>query len=124
LVSFHVSFDKLVIDRDPTVQVWNHPVRSFRVMNRRPLSNFEAAQKIHPSLRNYRALNPYAHSFVYYYIHLLYVGDDVYHDDYALVKSNKVNDPSYTYTMPLEYVLELDGQGNMIGGDWVGASYL
>ncbi len=97
------------------------------------MSNYEAAQKIHSSLTSYKVLNPKAHSFVYIMLNLHYVSDDFQNwhpqDDEPLVKSGRVHDARYSRTFsagkrPLEYILELDINGIIIGGEWVGNSKL
>jgi hypothetical protein len=108
----------LVFDRDPKKPVWNHPIRGYRVTYRQEFSEQQAARSVHPSLYHY-IFNNQAARFMKYVTELYYIDDETV-VDVPTVDSSRID--HYTRTMYLEYILELDYHGRIIGGEWTGHS--
>jgi hypothetical protein len=106
--TFHISitnylglFGKgLIVDVDNSSAVWNYPIQSFQVLESRPLSSFEANYKLQQINSSY-AYNTQAVDFVYVKTKASYI---------------TVGDKEY------EYILELDVDGKILGGEWINGS--
>jgi hypothetical protein len=108
---FQQSF---VADIFADYEVWNHPVVSYDVSENKP--SFENAMKKY---------FPNANSTVYPF------NSDAKELLHVSTKMNYITESDentsglkakYTRTKYYEYLLELDDQGNIIGGEWVGSS--
>lgn len=107
-----------VEDRTFDAQVWNQPLRSFQVLDQRAISAQEANSLIAGvGLQRY-LFDPAAQRFAYVKSQVSFVKEAR-----ADVDGNQsANIDNYTGYDVYEYVLELDGTGRIIGGEWAGAS--
>ncbi|KAE8878294.1 hypothetical protein PF002_g8445 [Phytophthora fragariae] len=94
-------------------EVWNQPVRGFKVYEQTAMSPEEAAQTFY-GLEAY-PWNAAAKSIVYVKSRLSWIFET--YTDGGLVSSGKVD--SYTTGAYYYYLLEMDADGNIIGGEWV-----
>jgi hypothetical protein len=108
-----------VEDRTFDYQVWNFPLRGYKILEEREISAKEANSLIVTGSAPDRYLfNDDAKSFVY-------VKNDVSYISVASAErdgSLSGNIDSFTGHDVYEYILELDGTGKIIGGEWVGSS--
>jgi hypothetical protein len=102
----------VIIDRDPTAAVWNQPVRYYRIQSTRAIS-----------YRDFYQMAPFgnssrlqAHSYQYVEMKYGYIREAF---DYSgpLTYSNAAD--YFTIPMTLKYVLRLDENRTIIGGEWV-----
>lgn len=112
-------------DRTNSYEVWNQPLRSFKVTSSREVTAEEANRLIGVAatdggapLSTYR-FNPSATRFVQVKAEVKYISESSPEDGYTAPRIDW-----YTRTDRYEYVLELDAAGKIIGGEWVGASKL
>ncbi|TDH69933.1 hypothetical protein CCR75_006256 [Bremia lactucae] len=102
-----------IVDVSAQRDVWNHPVRSFQVDEKTPMSLEVAAQTFY-GLAKY-PWNEAASSIVYIKSRLVWVIDT--YDDGGLSSPDAIN--RYTKFTDLTYLLELDDLGDIIGGEWL-----
>ncbi|TDH69904.1 hypothetical protein CCR75_002104 [Bremia lactucae] len=102
-----------IVDVTAGVEVWNQPVRGFKVYETTALSLQEAAQTFY-GLKRY-PWNVAARSIVYMKTRLSWVYET--YTDGGLVQSGQVDE--YTTGAYYTYLLELDARGIIIGGEWV-----
>ncbi|ETK77346.1 hypothetical protein L915_16385 [Phytophthora nicotianae] len=105
-----------VADVDAAAEVWNQPVRGFKVFEQTAMSLEEAAQTFY-GLEEY-PWNAEAKSIVYVKSRLSWIFET--YTDGGLVASGEIN--RYTTGKYYYYLLELDDAGDIIGGEWVYAS--
>ncbi|DBA05125.1 TPA: hypothetical protein N0F65_004975 [Lagenidium giganteum] len=103
-----------VLDVEPDAPVWNQPVRSFKILKTKDYTPRDAT-KVFFGFRN----SPYP--FNNEAKRLRYVENEVKWiveagEDGPLVSTGRVN--SYTTTRRYEYLLELDNDNNILGGEW------
>lgn len=111
-------------DRTSDYEVWNQPLRSFKVTEKRDVTVQEANRLIGVtndadagvSVDRYQ-FNAAAARFVFVKAEVKYISESSPEDGYTAPRIDW-----YTRTDRYEYVLEIDGQGRVIGGEWVGAS--
>ncbi|POM58029.1 Elicitor-like transglutaminase [Phytophthora palmivora] len=121
---FHIAITNImakqnrsfVVDVTAGAEVWNQPVRSFKVKSM-DLVNIRTASMMYFGVPAY----PFNDKTV----HLAYVKTSFSwvfesYNDGPLVSSGQID--SYTQSKDYEYLLELDGDYNIIGGEWVGQS--
>lgn len=106
-----------VIDRDATVEIWNQPMRSYKVLKRKTITRSEANGLFGINSHSY-AFNREAVSFEYYRTQYAWIDDDP--TDGGLTYNGGVEES--TKYQEYEYVLELDANNQIIGGEWVGSS--
>ncbi|KAG1697992.1 hypothetical protein DVH05_015476 [Phytophthora capsici] len=94
-------------------EVWNQPVRGFKVYEQTEMSLEEAASTFY-GLEEY-PWNAAAKSIVYVKTRLSWIFET--YTDGALVSSGQVD--SYTTGAYYYYLLEVDDAGGIIGGEWV-----
>ncbi|EGZ11261.1 hypothetical protein PHYSODRAFT_261536 [Phytophthora sojae] len=94
-------------------EVWNQPVRGFKVYEQTNMTLEEAASTFY-GLEEY-PWNSAAKSIVYVKTRLSWIFET--YTDGALVSTGKVD--SYTTGAYYYYILEMDDDGNIIGGEWV-----
>ncbi|ETM37225.1 hypothetical protein L914_16201 [Phytophthora nicotianae] len=94
-------------------EVWNQPVRGFKVYEQTEMTLEEAAQTFY-GLEEY-PWNAAAKSIVYVKTRLSWIFET--YTDGGLVSSGKVD--SYTTGAYYTYLLEMDDDGTIIGGEWV-----
>ncbi|GMF26647.1 unnamed protein product [Phytophthora fragariaefolia] len=102
-----------VVDVTAGSQVWNQPVRGFKVYEQTAMSLEEAAQTFY-GLEAY-PWNAAAKSIVYVKTRLSWIYET--YTDGGLVRSGDIN--QYTTGAYYYYLLELDDAGTIIGGEWV-----
>ncbi|KAK1937014.1 Peptidyl-prolyl cis-trans isomerase H [Phytophthora citrophthora] len=121
---FHIAITNImgkqkrsfVVDVTAGAEVWNQPVRSFKVQ-KMDLVNTHMASMQYFGVSSY----PFNDKMV----HLAYVKttfswiSEAYKDG-PLVSSGRIDE--YTESKDYEYLLELDADYNIIGGEWVGQS--
>lgn len=107
-------------DRTNDYEVWNQPLRSFKVVEKRDVTVQEANRLIgvtnDADAGGYQ-FNANATRFVYVRSEVKYIGESSAEEGYTAPRIDW-----YTHTDRYEYVLELDAAGRVIGGEWVGAS--
>lgn len=111
----------LVEDRTFDEHVWNHPIRGYKIVDQRPVTAEEADRLIiaddAPPPSGY-LFNPEAASFLRVRMEVATITGTHPSTDGNL--SHRIDD--FTEQVRLEYVLELDGEGRIIGGEWAGNS--
>ena len=112
-------------DRTNSYEVWNQPLRSFKVTSKTEVSAEQANKLIGVTatdggapLTEYR-FNAQAARFVQVKAEVKYISESGPEDGYTAPRIDW-----YTRTDHYEYVLELDAAGRIIGGEWVGSSKL
>ena len=112
-------------DRTNSYEVWNQPLRSFKVTSKTEVTAEQANKLIGVTatdggvaLSSYR-FNAAATRFVQVKAEVKYISESSPEDGYTAL-----NIDWYTRTDRYEYVLELDASGKIIGGEWVGSSKL
>jgi len=106
--TFHIAvanylglFGKALIgDKDPSEAVWNYPIKSYKVLDKKWITKYEANYFI----RKYNDVYAYNSEAV----------------DFVYIK-NEVTFLNFNPTH-YEYVLELDQKGKILGGEWVNDS--
>lgn len=111
-------------DRTNSYEVWNQPIRGFKVTAQNELTVEEANRLIGVTatdggapLTTYR-FNPNAVRFISVKAEVKYIGESSADEGYV----GRTRIDWYTHTDRYEYVLELDSAGKIIGGEWVGSS--
>jgi hypothetical protein len=102
-----------VVDVTAGSEVWNQPVRGFKVYEKTAMSLASAAKTFY-GLQTY-PWNSAAKSIVYVKSRLSWIFET--YTDGGLVSSGQIN--QYTTGAYYTYLLELDAAGNIIGGEWV-----
>ncbi|ETP06989.1 hypothetical protein F441_16687 [Phytophthora nicotianae CJ01A1] len=102
-----------VVDVTAGAEVWNQPVRGFKMYEQTAMSLEEAAQTFY-GLEEY-PWNAAAKSIVYVKSRLSWVFET--YTDGGLVASGEVD--KFTTGQYYYYLLELDDAGEIIGGEWV-----
>ncbi|ETN10532.1 hypothetical protein PPTG_10656 [Phytophthora nicotianae INRA-310] len=105
-----------ILDVTAGAQVWNQPVRSYKVQTMELMDNAQASQQY---------FNTGTYPFNAEMVYLAYVKTTVSwiieaYADGPLASSDKVD--TYTVSNDYEYLLELDANYAVIGGEWVGRS--
>jgi subtilisin-like proprotein convertase family protein len=105
-------------DRTTAYQVWNQPVVGYEVKRMEEITEEEATRLLDPDCDPCEYIwNTDAEKFYDVETHVYYV-----------TESNPSTQPmlpnlsSYTRTDRYNYTLELDGSGNIIGGEWLSAT--
>lgn len=106
-----------VEDKTFDYQVWNQPVRSYKVLQNNAVTAEDANKLITATGSDY-LFNDKAVSFHHIKMLFKYIAEPAQHIGGNL--SSSID--KYTNQDVYEYVLELDGDGKIIGGEWVGAS--
>lgn len=107
----------ILIDITAQAQVWNQPVLSYQILQSQQLSNQEAAQMVQPGMSTY-LFNTEATQFSYFKTQMSYITEGA--SDGPISGADVVSE--YTTTTIYEYVLEMDPNGVIIGGEWVNDS--
>lgn len=125
--SFHVAVANLlglrgmgfIEDRNTDYEVWNFPVVAYRVTRNKRISPTTANELLGVGGSSY-AFNKKAVELRRIQLELTFVGtSDPSVNGYL---TDDVN--HFLYTDTYNYILELDGSGRIIGGEWVGGSRL
>lgn len=102
----------LVMDRSRGEEVWNYPLYKYQVTTlNRNVSEAQARQYVSGSNTDY-IFNPAATKFAYVEMTLTYADAS---KTEILGRLNPID-------LKLQYVLELDADGEILGGEWVGRS--
>ncbi len=109
-----------VYDRTWDDEVWNQPVRSYSITRYEPITAAAANKLITGATTGSTtyAYNRDAASLVRVHMDLKYIAESPASKDGNLAATIS----RYTRTDKLDYVLELDAAGKVIGGEWFGAS--
>ena len=107
------------LDRVFDSQVWNHPIRGYRVLQSTSLSRQQAAALVGETTGEY-SFNRAAVGFRYIKNRVRYITESFCDTDGNL--SARID--QYTEAVDYEYVLELDTAGKIIGGEWTAGSKL
>ena len=125
--AFHVTITNLlgiekrtlVEDRTYDYQVWNQPIRAYEVTMLEEVTARQANTLVGMTdPKETYAFNDKAVSFRHTKMHLKWIAESDVRTDGNLAN----NIDFYTNTDRYEYILELDGDGKIIGGEWVGKS--
>ncbi|GLE10660.1 hypothetical protein PINS_up022877 [Pythium insidiosum] len=119
---FHIAISNIlgrygrgfVIDPDNTVAVWNHPVRSYEFLEYSDIEP-EVASNKYFSYPRY-TFNRMMKSLKLVRTRLSWITESV--EDGELM--GKID--QFTVSREYSYLLELDGKGKIIGGEWLGDS--
>ena len=115
-----IKKQSFVEDRTFDYQVWNQPLRSYEILEQTNVTAQEANRLVVASTgntpRRYK-FNPDAVSFLHVKTEVQYIGETA---PEAGNVSSRID--HYTGHSRYDYVLELDAQGAIIGGEWVGKS--
>lgn len=109
-----VSF---IEDRAIGQDVWNQPLRGFTVRTMRDVSSYQANQLLHVGNREY-PYNSRAARLVYVMTDVQFIRESLPNQDGNL--ADMVD--QFTAVDRYEYILEIDGAGNIMGGEWLGSS--
>lgn len=101
----------LIMDMFSGDQVWNYPLYKYQVTQKDPITKAQAMQYVSGGGANY-IFNPTAVKFVYVKTTLTYA---------EATRAETVGKLT-PGTMNLSYVLELDQAGDIVGGEWAGAT--
>ena len=123
--SFHIILTNFVglqqrsfvIDRDPSYRVFNQPVSRYEVHALEPLDAQQASRILRTRAKRY-PYNARAQAWARVQTTIYYIMDPEHFQDGPLIPSLS----QYETPMHLDYVLELNAEGNIIGGEWVGRS--
>jgi hypothetical protein len=107
----------LVEDKTIDYQVWNQPLRSYEVLKNDAVDAKTANELITATGDTY-AFNANAVAWHHIELKLGYIVEPAQHISGNLSKVIDV----YTYYNNYQYILELDADGKIIGGEWLGAS--
>jgi hypothetical protein len=121
---FHIAITNImgkfkksfIVDVTAGSEVWNQPVRSYDIATITPLTLKQGA-KTYFGVNTY-PFNSAAVSLAYVNTKFRWIVES--EENGPLVETGKVDE--YTQTRNYEYLLELDAQKNIIGGEWVGRS--
>jgi len=104
-------------DRTANYQVWNQPVYKYAISDQREVSEEEAMEKLGHSGEKYKDVfdSPNAERWVYVDMTTSYVREAWNTTEGPLVP--RIED--FTGHDRYEYILELDSDGNIVGGEWL-----
>ncbi|MBZ5711742.1 hypothetical protein [Nannocystis pusilla] len=123
--SFHVALTNLlglrgksfVFDRTYDREVWNHPVIGYKVTRDQEVSAATANDMLKVGGSKYR-FNKNAAELRRMRTEVYWINEAGPGYNQQLVDNVK----TFTFTEVYDYILELDGSGRVIGGEWVGGS--
>ncbi|TYZ65194.1 hypothetical protein PybrP1_000332 [[Pythium] brassicae (nom. inval.)] len=105
-----------ILDVTPGAEVWNQPVRSYEVLEAR-LVDPQAASRQYFGTSSY-PFNADMKQLAFVRTRVSWIVEA--YEDGPLVSTGRVQ--TYTQSVTYEYLLELDNQRTIIGGEWVGDS--
>jgi tetratricopeptide (TPR) repeat protein len=105
-----------VMDFSSGAQVWNYPVDQFKVLEQKALNSKEAINRIAGREMNEERYPFNGNASSFHYVKLEVRSID------AASPSIHAQGASRTSKKQYEYILELNQQGEVIGGEWVGLS--
>ena len=108
-----------ILDVSGGSEVWNQPIHSYQVIQKQEVSAADAAMLVsNYQTDSYAEFNSKAVGFVYYQMQYNYVSEGS--DLVPIGGPDRIE--AYLQSKALEYILELDKSGNIIGGEWVNDS--
>jgi hypothetical protein len=108
-----------VEDRTWDYEVWNQPVRAFRVTRDAVVSASEANRLVGiAEPKTTWGFNADAHTLRHVELELDWIAESSAETTGNLASTID----RYTYTDAYRYILELDAAGKVVGGEWIGAS--
>jgi hypothetical protein len=121
---FHIALTNImgrykrsfVVDIDAGNEVWNQPTRSYKVLSMESMTPEKAGLKFYGKATY--PFNRAAAKIVHTRTSFSWIAEGL--DNRALVANGGVN--QYTQSMEATYLLELDANNNIIGGEWIGKS--
>jgi len=107
-------------DRTAGYQVWNQPILAYRILKEEELTEEQAMEKLeHPGKKFHEVFDsPEAVTWRYVKMDVDYITESSADEDGPLAG----NISTYTRTDHYEMVLEIDGDGNVVGGEWMNYS--
>ena len=102
------------MDVDSGIQVRNHAVYSYEILRRTEIPPEFAAKMVHPSLKTY-PFNNAAKKFVYYKTSVSFVANG--YSLWPMAMNGLASE--HLQVMELDYILEIDVFGAIVGGEWV-----
>jgi hypothetical protein len=105
-----------VVDVSADYEVWNHPVVKYEILQQKKISPEDVMSLYFPDA------NATAYPFNRDAKSLLFVETEMYYVTESDENNSGLKD-KYTRTKYYFYILELDLQENIIGGEWVAASH-
>jgi len=107
-------------DRTAGYQVWNQPILGYQILNEEVLDEEQAMTKLEHEGEKFHDVfdSPEAVSWRYVKMDVDYLSESSADEDGPLVP----NIQNYTRTDHYEYVLEIDADGNVVGGEWINYS--
>lgn len=108
----------IVEDRTFDYQVWNQPIRGYKVVGARKVSAQEANKLVTGGGSTRYLFNPDATSFVHVKNAVSYILESTPETDGPLIG----HIDTFTGSNVYEYILELNRTGAIIGGEWIGES--
>jgi len=111
-------FNKSILaDVTATSQVWNQPILSYQILATQQYSASDAAGMVSEGQTTY-TFNTNAVYFHYYKTQMNYISEGASEGPISGIDIVS----QYTKTKTYEYILELDGSGVIIGGEWINES--
>ncbi|WP_394821933.1 hypothetical protein [Pendulispora albinea] len=115
-----IKKQSFVEDRTFDYQVWNQPLRGYRILEQEEITSREANALVvegSGAASDRYKFNPDAVSFLHVKTEVQYITETSPREGNV---ASRIDD--YTQSSHYEYVLELDARGAIIGGEWVGRS--
>ncbi|KAJ3077433.1 hypothetical protein HK102_005243 [Quaeritorhiza haematococci] len=103
-----------IVDHDATAPVWNQPVRAYQIREQVKMSLEDGARRFFNT--DYYPFNEHARSLVATRMRLWWMLESE-EDGSVLNKPGGVS--TYTRAMDYEYVLEVDENDEIVGGEWI-----
>jgi hypothetical protein len=115
--SFHVGLANwvgrkqqvIILDTEANEEIWNYAVYAYSVVESRAIDESLALKTIGTSSRSYKEINPNAMAFQKIQV-IVYLAD---HNTEKEILGRTI-EKKMTY----DYILELNGAGDIIGGEW------
>ncbi len=124
--SFHVVITNMLgkmkrsfaEDRTEGYQVWNQPILGYQILKEEEVTEEQAMEKLeHPGKKFHDVFDsPEAVKWIYVKMDVDYITESSNTDEGPLAG----NIAKYTRTDHYEYILEIDADGNIVGGEWMG----
>ena len=108
-------------DRTYDYEVWNQPLRDFEVLSKQEVSAQEAMAALGQADAESSSYNEEATRFAKVRTKVRYITEPHQSSTEPLVPAVENND-SYTGSDTYEYILELNDEGEILGGEWLGYS--
>ena len=126
--SFHVVITNMLgkmkrafaEDRTAGYQVWNQPILGYQILKEEELTEEQAMEKLKHAGEKFHDVfdSPEAVSWRYVKMDVDYLSESSASTDGPLIG----NIGTYTHTDHYEYILELDKDNNIVGGEWINYS--